>query len=45
VLHVLIGYVDRPTLMQAIAYLVTVAVILLLATTRRTAAPVREARS
>ena len=45
VLHVLIGYIDRPTLMQAIAYLVTVAAILLLTTTRRSASPVREVRS
>jgi high-affinity iron transporter len=32
VLHVLIGYVDRPTLMQVLAYLATVAAIVLLAT-------------
>ena len=45
VLHVLIGYVDRPTLIQAVAYLATVAAILFLATARRAPAPAREARS
>ena len=35
VLHVLIGYMDRPTLMQAIAYVATVVAILGLSTTRR----------
>jgi high-affinity iron transporter len=35
VLHVLIGYMDRPTLMQAIAYVATVVAILGLSTARR----------
>jgi high-affinity iron transporter len=35
ILHVLIGYMDRPTLMQAIVYLATVAVIVALAISRR----------
>jgi high-affinity iron transporter len=35
VLHVLIGYMDRPTLMQALVYLATAAGILLLANSRQ----------
>lgn len=35
VLHVLVGYIDHPTLMQAVAYLSTVAGILLLSGARR----------
>ena len=37
ILHVLIGYVDRPSLMQGIAYLATVVAICLLASLRRPA--------
>jgi high-affinity iron transporter len=44
VLHVLVGYVDHPTLMQALAYIATVAAIVLLATTRR-ASPAKETGS
>jgi high-affinity iron transporter len=41
ILHVLIGYMDRPTLMQALAYLATALAILILARTRQaTRAPV-----
>jgi high-affinity iron transporter len=39
VLHVLIGYVDHPSVMQAIVYLATIALIALLAATRRPATP------
>jgi high-affinity iron transporter len=37
ILHVLVGYMDRPSLMQAIVYVATIAGILLLASTRRAA--------
>ena len=40
VLHVLVGYMDRPTLMQAIAYLVTVVAIVLLSGAWRSRPPV-----
>jgi high-affinity iron transporter len=39
VLHVLIGYVDHPSVMQAIVYLATIALIAVLAATRRPATP------
>ena len=37
VLHVLVGYMDHPSVMQAIAYLATIAMIVLLASMRRPA--------
>jgi high-affinity iron transporter len=43
VLHVLIGYMDHPSLLQGVAYVTTVGAILLLASTRRSAPPVRRA--
>jgi high-affinity iron transporter len=43
VLHVLIGYMDRPTLLQGIVYVTTAATILALGRTRRTLGPARPA--
>jgi high-affinity iron transporter len=43
VLHVLIGYMDHPSLLQGVAYVATVVGILLLASTRRSTPPVRRA--
>jgi high-affinity iron transporter len=41
VLHVLVGYMDRPTLLQAIVYVVTAATIFVLGRSRRTLKPTR----
>jgi len=43
VLHVLIGYMDRPTLLQGIVYVVTAVTIFVLGRTRRTLQPARPA--
>src|SRR5262245_17790796 len=42
VLHVLIGYMDRPTLLQGIVYVATAATIFVLGRTRRTLEPARQ---
>ena len=44
VLHVLIGYMDRPTLLQGIVYVATAATIFVLGRTRRTLVPARAPR-
>ena len=41
VLHVLIGYMDRPTLLQGIVYVATAATIFVLGRTRRALKPAR----
>lgn len=42
VLHVLVGYMDRPTMIQAIAYVATAATIFALSASKRQRQPVHE---